>query len=94
MPIDGYLKPPPDTPEYAHAAWAAAMVAAVRDDGIIAAFRSDTGCTHMPGKTGLERLVDESTGFDREFAGKFCEWFNVNVWGPWDAEEKSNPQEA
>jgi hypothetical protein len=78
-----YLQPPSDTPDYAYGMWASAMMAALKNDDIFEAFKRDTGLTCKPGRSGIERMIDEATGFDRKLAEGFCKWFNENVWGEW-----------
>ena len=77
-----WLMPPPDTPEYMQPAWLGALDFALSQDGIVAAFREDTGNQWHPGKTGIDRAIDKATGAEEQFLREFVEWFNVNVWGP------------
>ena len=46
------------------------------------AFVHDTGYTWTPGRSPLERMVDEATGRDRAIVKAFVRWVNVQVWGP------------
>lgn len=76
------LGPPDDTPGHLLPAWMSALTFAIGQPEILAHFRRDTGLTWEPGKTSLERAIDEATGIEREFMTRFVEWFNVNIWGP------------
>jgi len=76
------IKPPADTPDYMHGAWAAALSAALGQPEILAQFRADTGNNWKPARSGINRMIDEATGADRTFVEQFVAWFNENVWGP------------
>lgn len=78
---------PADTPEYMTPAWLGCISWAIANQDILAAFRAETGERWTPGKSGLERMIDEATGADRHFIEAFIKWANVNVWGPVDGGE-------
>ena len=75
---------PADTPEYMVPAWLGCIDFAIGQPEIVAAFRRDTGNNWSPGKTGIDRMIDEATGADRRFIREFIRWANVHVWGPID----------
>jgi len=75
---------PADTPTYMLPLWLGCISWALQDDNCLAAFRAETGNNWAPGKTPLERMIDEATGSDRRFIFAFVEWVNVNIWGPMD----------
>ena len=81
------IGPPKDTPEYAYPAWASALRAAAGQPGPLEAFRKDTGCTYTPPRSGLDKMIDESTGAEEAFLDAFVTWFNEKVWGSWDEPE-------
>lgn len=81
---DAPIRPPADTPEYMWPAWAGCLRWAVGEADIMAAFRAETGIRWQPGRSGIDRMIDEATGADRKFLVAFVEWFNANVWGPTD----------
>ena len=72
---------PGDTPEYMTDAWLSCIHWAIQEPEIVDAFRKDTGLNWRPGRTPLERMIDEATGMDRKFIVEFIRWSNVNVWG-------------
>ena len=39
------------------------------------------GARLNPGRTPLDRMVDEATGADKAFLEAFAAWMNANVWG-------------
>lgn len=78
---------PADTPVYMTDAWLGCIHFALGEPDIVAAFRHDTGMNWTPGRTGLDRMIDEATGIDREFIIAFIRWANVNVLGPIDGPE-------
>jgi len=55
---------------------------ALGEPEIIQAFRQDTGITWTPGKTGIDQLIDKSTGADYRFICAFITWANEHIWGP------------
>ncbi len=73
---------PDDTPDYMTDAWIACIVWAAGEDGIMDVFRADTGFAWIPGKTGIERMIDQATGADQQFVEAFVRWVNVKIWGP------------
>lgn len=75
---------PNDTPAYMTPAWLGCIHHALGDEGIVAAFREDTGNQWQPGRTGLEKMIDQSCGADQAFLKAFILWVNVNLWGPLD----------
>lgn len=75
---------PADTPEYMLPAWLGCIRYALGNPEIVAAFRHATGNKWEPGKTPLDRMIDEATGADRAWVEAFVRWVNVNVWGPID----------
>jgi hypothetical protein len=48
---------------------------------MVEAFRADTGMQWTPGRTPLERLIDEATGADTAFLEAFAAWMNREIWG-------------
>jgi len=80
----GWLMPPPDTPLYMYGAWVGALHHALGDENIVEGFRLETGMRWTPGKTAIERMIDEATGANEKFLRTFVEWFNARVWGPLD----------
>lgn len=80
------IEPPKDTPEYAHGAWASALFAASREPKILKAFQDETGMVLSAAKTPIDMMIDEATGRNEKIAHAFGDWFNRNVWGPWEGE--------
>lgn len=62
-------------------AWIGGIRYALGNDEMIAAFRKDTGNRWSPGRTPLERMIDEAAGADGAFFLAFAEWFTKNIWG-------------
>jgi hypothetical protein len=62
-------------------AWTACLLWAVQHPEMLQEFRVATGMQWQPGRTGLERAIDEATGADDAFVEAFVRWFNANVWG-------------
>ena len=62
-------------------AWLGAVRWALGEPEIMAAFRRDTGNNWSPGRTGLDRMIDQATGAEKAFFEQFLRWFNENVWG-------------
>jgi hypothetical protein len=47
----------------------------------VAQFRKATGNTWEPGRTGLDRMIDEATGSDLRFYQEFSDWLVENHYG-------------
>lgn len=75
---------PSDTPEYMLSAWASCMTWAIAHAEIMAAFRADTGNQWQPGRTPLDKMIDNATGAHQKFITDFVNWANINVWGTID----------
>jgi len=75
---------PSDTPPYMFPAWLGCLSWAVSEPAIMAAFRAETGNHWQPGRSGIERMIDEATGAQEQFVIAFARWVNANVWGPMD----------
>ncbi len=65
-------------------AWVDGLRWALGDEEIAASFRKDTGIQWHPGRTPIDRMIDEAAGADREFLIAFAKWFNQNLWGEVD----------
>jgi hypothetical protein len=61
-------------------AWRDCLIWAAREPSIIESFTKDTGVKIIPAQNGLERMIDQATGRDREIARQFLTWFNANIW--------------
>jgi hypothetical protein len=73
---------PADTPDYMLSAWIGCLHWALGDPKVLADFRAETGNQWTPGRTPIDRMIDQSTGADRQFIIEFVKWANVHVWGP------------
>lgn len=76
-----FLEPYLPAQAYLHPAWLSCLSWAMTEPEILAAFRQDTGHAWAPGRTPLDRMVDEATGADKAFLEAFAAWMNVHVWG-------------
>lgn len=74
--------------EYLHPAWCGCLHWALGTEEIVDRFREDTGNLWKPGETVIERMIDESTGADKEFICAFAQWMNENIWGSIESDEK------
>jgi hypothetical protein len=83
-PLDLDSLRPSDTPVFMTPAWLGCISWAIGVPEIVARFRQDTGVQWAPGRTPIERMVDQSSGFEREFIVQFIRWVNANIWGPID----------
>jgi hypothetical protein len=69
------------TEAWAIPAWVGCLMWAIGNKDILEQFRADTGCTWAPGKTQIERMIDEATGYDADFIRRFAIWHNKSIWG-------------
>ncbi len=49
---------------------------------ILEQYRAETGNKWTPGRTPLDRMIDDATGAGLGFIKAFVPWFDANVWGP------------
>lgn len=61
--------------------WFAHLQFCLGREDIMQAFRAETGCQWQPGRTPLERMIDDATGAHREMLVQFAAWVNANLWG-------------
>lgn len=85
-PLDKYI---PENPIMA-GAWLGSVRYALGREDVMAAFRSDTGFHWTPGKSVLDRMVDDATGVPVAFLQAFAKWHNEHIWG----EENGEPIDA
>lgn len=64
--------------------WIDGLRYAIGDADIMAHFRAETGITWEPGRTPIDRMVDEATSTDLDFLLTFIRWFNRWFWGEVD----------
>ncbi len=84
---------PNDTPAYMTPAWLGCLQWALSEPEIVAQFREETGNRWSPGRTVLDRMIDDTTGAPHHFIVEFVKWANVNIWGPVDMAQLNVPEE-
>lgn len=53
-----------------------------KNPDFLSAFTADTGvCLPFAPKSGLDAMIDEATGINKDFAEAYIGWFNKAVWG-------------
>jgi hypothetical protein len=64
-------------------AWHDALIWAVKNPKILAAFQLETGAAIPAPCGGILAMIDKACGLDLDevFAEKFIAWFNENIWG-------------
>jgi hypothetical protein len=70
----------PDHPVMAMG-WMGALHWAIGQTECLETFRADTGIAWTPGRTPIDRMIDDATGADHAFIEAFIPWFHANVWG-------------
>jgi hypothetical protein len=70
----------PDNPIMA-LAWLGCLQWAAEQPAIIKRFEEETGMSLKSPASGIERMIDEATGFRNAQFDRFVDWFNANVWG-------------
>ena len=73
---------PPGTPAYMTPAWISCLQWAINQPEIVAQFREETGNRWSPGRSVIERMVDDATSAGHDLIVEFVKWANVNIWGP------------
>ena len=81
---------PSDTPSYMTDAWVGCLRWAVGQPEIVARFREETGNKWSPGRTAIERMVEDATNASHHFMVDFVRWVNVHVWGPMEVIDESS----
>ena len=73
---------PCDTPAYMTPAWISCLQWAISEPEIVAQFREETDNRWSPGRTVIDRMVDDAIGAEHNFILEFVKWANINIWGP------------
>jgi len=71
----------PETDPVMQGAWAACLSYTVRRTDALQRFEKETGLKFRPATNGIERMIDQATGFEDDFLEKFIDWFNEKIWG-------------
>ncbi len=85
-PDAGFLAPYLPQDAALHPAWLGCLSWAIQEPEVLAAFRAETGQTWTPGRSPIERMIDEATGADQAFFAAFAQWMNEHLWGSHDEE--------
>jgi hypothetical protein len=85
-PVPFEITLPEDTPEYMAPAYFGCLRWALGFDPILDSFFEVTGISLSPARSGINKLVDDATGFDpnENFLRAFLPWFDEQVWGKMD----------
>ena len=81
------IEPPADTPKIAHGMWAACLIWHFKQPEVRARFSAETGQHLSFSRTPIDQMIDDATGYQSDAIHAFGEWFNREIWGPWEAEE-------
>jgi hypothetical protein len=90
MADDYQIQPPADVPEVMHCMWYGCLMWAASEPDILAWFKDDTGISYPAARSPLDAMIDKATGYDQSVCRRFVEWFNANVWGPWDGPDSAD----
>ena len=74
MPADEMIRP----------AWASCVRVAMSNAEALEQFREDTGNRWVLGRTSIDRMIDDTTGAEKEFILAFIRWHNRWIWGEVD----------
>ena len=72
---------PEGMPEQLLPAWVVFLQYALGTPEIVATYRRETGDSWEPGRTPIERMIDEATGRDVQFLRDVIPWVNHELWG-------------
>lgn len=79
MPL-GMSKTPMGWPLMAQAYIDFAMWAISKEE-FVQEFEADTGLSYSVPKTGLDKMIGDSTGYGKSIISAFLDWLTVNHWG-------------
>lgn len=91
-PIAGMKVAPFGLPEMVDA-WVGLLHFAIGEPEVRAQFKAETGhdLDSLAMVAGIDRLVNQATGRDREIIVAFCDWVTVNLWGDGTAPDEVAP---
>lgn len=54
-----------------------------KQEGIFEDFQKDTGhdMSFLLNRTGLDKIIDQATGIEKELFGAYLDWIVINHWG-------------
>ncbi len=69
--------------EYMVPAWVGMVRHALGAEYIKKEFKKETGfdVDHVLKATGINAIIDQKTGYQRDIIAKFADWVTVNLWG-------------
>lgn len=83
LPIKGMTKVPAGLAILGGGDFVACLFWALGVPEVQARFKADTGLdvTALVGRSGLDKMIDQATGFEAQTVTAFADWVVVNVWG-------------
>lgn len=70
-----------NTPDYMFEAWCDCMSWAIGEKVIRKQFELDTDMHYKLPNSPLDKMIDEATGYEKDYIEKFIIWANENIWG-------------
>ena len=91
MPIEPPIQGMKKTPAFIGdpvmgGAWYGLILWAASQDEFLCKFQEDTGhdLKSLFKVSGLERMIDQATGYDRAVVAAWADWVTENLWGEWE----------
>ena len=77
------MKYNPNGEEYLFPAWFDLVNYAVTDELFVSRFKEETDIDILDviNQKGINAMIDEATGYQKEAVVKWCDWVTLNLWG-------------
>ena len=81
-PIDG-MEQTPFGPDYMAGAWYSLLLHAFTREDCRDSFKAETGSdiSSIANASGLDAMIDEATGHQKQTIIKWADWVTANLWG-------------
>ena len=81
-PIKG-MKTKPIGHEVMAGAWLGLVAFALSNENYRAAFKEETeiDISDVINSKGINKMIDQATGYQGQAVAKWCDWVTVNLWG-------------
>ena len=76
---------PPTMPDHLLPAWVDYIRWAMDQEGMLYAYRLETGDQWAPARTPIDQMIDDATGRGEQFIKNFISWLNPSFWEDDDA---------
>ncbi len=83
----------PEQDHFMAPAWLGLIRFAATRPDIVADFEKDSGMVFRFPASGIEKMIDQTTGYQEDLIFKFAHWITKNLWGDSTRQPREPPNE-